>query len=169
MASAFSGELVCTLADLASSPRQRRCARLASGRGILVMLLHETPIAIDALCYHHGAPLIDSGDIEDLNGHAVLRCPWHRYVIDITSGECLYYGLDIATRATTLKSKGQKQRTHRVTLGDGNIYVHESVEPSKVESDSYARMAFPEPGAMPADAGRTGVPIHSSLSRPPGM
>jgi nitrite reductase/ring-hydroxylating ferredoxin subunit len=155
-------ELVCCVAELEASPSQRRCVRLASGRGILVLKVSSGVVAMDALCYHHGGPL-EGGDIEELEGHIILKCPWHKYLIEATSGECLYYGLDLATRATKLKSKGLKQRTHAVSIADGNIFVSESRDPPRVESDTYATTPFPPAGTMPPGAPGVGVPIHSSM------
>lgn len=167
---AHAPEVVCTVAELSASPGKRRCARLKSGRGVLVMLIGETLSCVDALCYHHGAPLID-GDVEDIGGHVVIRCPWHKYLIEPATGECLYHAIvDMATRETAVKSKGLKQRTHAVQVSSGNVVVTESTLPGDLPSDHYARDPFPPAGAQPPKGGAGGVagggvPLHSSVVR----
>lgn len=124
--------------------------------------------AVDALCYHHGAPLID-GDVEDLGGRVVIKCPWHKYLIEPSTGECLYNSIvDMATRETAVKSKGIKQRTHDVSVtADGVVLVTESLRTDDLPSDHYAMDPFPAAGAQPprAGPGGVGVPIHSSMVR----
>lgn len=161
-------EEVCSVVELTALTGQRRCFRLKSGRGILVVLVGGELHAIDALCYHHGAPLID-GDIEDLDGHTVIRCPWHKYLIEPSTGECLYHSIvDMATRATAVKSKGLKQRRHAVTVtAGGRVAVTESADPrlGALPSDHYAKEPFPEAGALPPRGIGAGVPLHSSVVR----
>lgn len=165
---ASQSEEVCSVAELTASRGQRRCVRLKSGRGILLVILSGQIHAIDALCYHHGAPLID-GDIEDLDGHAVIRCPWHKYLIEPSTGECLYHSIvDLATRETAVKSKGLKQRKHAVTISAaGIVAVSESADPplGALPSDHYAKEPFPEAGAQPPRGGGGGIPLHSSVVR----
>jgi nitrite reductase/ring-hydroxylating ferredoxin subunit len=82
--------------------------------------------AIDSACYHHGGPLVD-GAIEDLGGAACVSCPWHKYRIGLDSGESFYESLlDMATKATVVKSKGVKQRVHPAMLRGGRVYVCDS-------------------------------------------
>lgn len=102
-----------------------------------------------------------------------IVCPWHRYKISLTTGEGLYVGIDIETRAQQLKSKGPKQRVHLVELRDGGVFVADShdlevpadtgpltvaIGPQPLPSDDYACKAF-NPGAVKTDS----VPLHSSV------
>lgn len=32
---------------------------------------------MDSVCSHMGGPLGEQGDIEDIEGSACIRCPWH--------------------------------------------------------------------------------------------
>jgi len=94
---------------------------------------------LDAICYHMGGPLIQSGDLEDVDRarRQCIVCPWHRYKIDLDSGEGLYQDMNL-----NWKSKGVKQRVHTVEERPDGIYV-ELQEQGKVESDGYARRTFP--------------------------
>lgn len=160
-------DYVCTVAELQRSGRFE--ARLASGRAVLVLAHAGRVIALDARCYHHGAPLLE-GDIEELGGRPCIVCPWHRYRIAIDAagvGECLYVGLtDVATGETAVKSKGLKQRPHAVRVVGDAVLVADSSAATPglaLPSDSYALMAAPPP--RPPDALSRGVPLHSSFAR----
>lgn len=49
------------------------------GRTVTVLQHNGKVYAIDTACFHQGGPLGTEGDIEDINGVACLRCPWHGY------------------------------------------------------------------------------------------
>lgn len=97
--------------------------------------------ALDRVCYHMGGPL-DQGDIEDLQGSLVVTCPWHRYKITLQTGEGVYQAAP-----GQWKSKGVRQRTHRVSLlaapasegGESEISVRVQLDSSEedIASDSY--------------------------------
>jgi nitrite reductase/ring-hydroxylating ferredoxin subunit len=107
-----SGRVVAVFARAAASPA-------ADPVGVQIS-------AIDSACYHHGGPLVD-GAIEDLGGAACVSCPWHKYRIGLDSGESFYESLlDMATKATVVKSKGVKQRVHPAMLRGGRVYVCDS-------------------------------------------
>ena len=156
-------ERVCSVAELQRAGRLE--ARLATGRVVLVVAHSGGVIALDARCYHHGAPLVD-GDIEELGGRQCIVCPWHRYriAIDGGAGECLYIGVvDIATGATVVKSKGVKQRAHAVRVDGDDVLVADSSTATPgltLPSDAYAMLEVAPP--RPPDAG--GVPLHSSFA-----
>lgn len=102
--------------DAALVEGARKCARLASGRGIMLLRVEGTVHCMDHACYHHGAPLLHA-DIEDLGDHKCIVCPWHNYKIDLATGEGVYVGLDSDALAAgrkegSIKSKGIKQRVH---------------------------------------------------------
>jgi len=61
---------------------------------------------MDNACYHHGLPL-RGGAIEDLDGRSCVKCPWHGYLLELGTGEGLYWSLGPDMRAQTVKSKGR--------------------------------------------------------------
>eukprot|EP00183_Erythrolobus_madagascarensis_P000416 CAMPEP_0185848390 /NCGR_PEP_ID=MMETSP1354-20130828/3290_1 /TAXON_ID=708628 /ORGANISM="Erythrolobus madagascarensis, Strain CCMP3276" /LENGTH=199 /DNA_ID=CAMNT_0028548781 /DNA_START=81 /DNA_END=680 /DNA_ORIENTATION=- len=89
---------------------------------------------LDAVCYHAGGPLT-AGNIEDIGSRECIVCPWHRYKIDMASGEGLYQ--DIGGK---MCSKGKRQRTHAVEQrSDGSIWVQLSAHrPPKSAGDNAA-------------------------------
>ena len=73
------------------------------GRHLLLVRRGDEVLAIDATCYHMGAPLLH-GDVEDVPGHgACITCPWHHYQISMTTGERLYQ--DMSRKTCTLPKK----------------------------------------------------------------
>ena len=56
------------------------------------------------------------GDIEEVAGQRCIRCPWHHYKFAVTSGEGVAMGRIIS-------SKGLRQRSHKVKVEDGKVYV----------------------------------------------
>jgi nitrite reductase/ring-hydroxylating ferredoxin subunit len=124
----------------------RKCVRLGSGRGVMLIRLGGAVKCIDHACYHHGGPLLHA-DIEELGDHTCIVCPWHHYKIDLDTGEGVYVGLDADALASgrqegTVKSKGVKQRVHRVhegatapgvesgALDDSWVFVQENASPA---------------------------------------
>ncbi|CAI9565860.1 unnamed protein product [Staurois parvus] len=100
--------------------------------------------ALDLRCYHSGGPL-HLGEIEDLDGRACVICPWHKFKIVLESGEGLYQGVDPRETKRTKKwfSKGVKQRTHKVTVRNGGVYVTLSDTSTMwCDSDTYANEKF---------------------------
>lgn len=114
-----------------------------AGRAISLVRHRDTLYAIDAVCFHAGGPLT-LGDIEDVNGRPCVSCPWHKYLIDLSSGDKLYEALEMDPSTRKLspagwKSMPQLQRTHRVQSGsDGQIYVFLQQDDREVRSDAYA-------------------------------
>ncbi|XP_074850303.1 Rieske domain-containing protein isoform X1 [Carettochelys insculpta] len=80
--------------------------------------------AMDRHCYHAGGPL-HRGEIEDINGQPCIICPWHKYKITLATGEGLYQAINPTepSAAPKWRSKGIKQRTHKVTIDNGSVYV----------------------------------------------
>eukprot|EP01098_Paradermamoeba_levis_P009994 TRINITY_DN4187_c0_g1_i3.p1 TRINITY_DN4187_c0_g1~~TRINITY_DN4187_c0_g1_i3.p1 ORF type:complete len:239 (+),score=83.97 TRINITY_DN4187_c0_g1_i3:32-718(+) len=104
------------------------------GRNVLLICVGEKIFAIDAACYHAGGPL-ETGDIEDFHGRKCVFCPWHNYKIDIETGEGLY----LSAPDGCLKSKGKKQRTHQIKVGDEKYFISVLINPEeKMESDRFA-------------------------------
>ena len=104
-----------------SDQLSREDARLhveVSGRHLVIARRGGRLYAMDATCYHMGAPLLH-GDIEDVPGHgACIVCPWHHYQISMTTGERLYQ--DMNRKTCTLP---KKQRVHDVREVDGEVQV----------------------------------------------
>jgi nitrite reductase/ring-hydroxylating ferredoxin subunit len=61
--------------------------------------------AVDDACPHHGASLAD-GRVRG----TVVRCPWHDWPFDVTTGECQRAPVRVAT--------------HAVEVRDGIVHVH---------------------------------------------
>ena len=96
---------------------------------------------LDAVCYHAGGPLT-VGDIEEIDGKACVRCPWHNYCVTVETGEKLYQKL-VRTEDGKMvpggwDSVGKRQRTHRAFERNGEVLVVLDVE-GDCESDKYAK------------------------------
>lgn len=111
----------------------------------LFHIRHQTPLAsptshwtcIDSTCYHAGGPLT-KGPLRRVAGRTCLECPWHKYLIDVYSGEGLYMDLD-----RRYCSKGVRQRVHEVRVWEGGVWVKvvgggSSKEDGGIASDDYA-------------------------------
>ncbi|XP_068127792.1 Rieske domain-containing protein [Hyperolius riggenbachi] len=100
--------------------------------------------ALDLRCYHSGGPL-HLGEIEDIDGRPCVVCPWHKYRIVLENGEGLYRGVNPSDRQRNKKwfSKGVKQRTHKVTVSNGGVYITLSdISASYCDSDFFAKEKF---------------------------
>lgn len=67
-------------------------------------------------------------------------CPWHKYKITLAEGEGLYQAVDDPTvkpLRTHWRSKGVKQRIHKVTEVKGSVYVTLNDCSEAIESDVY--------------------------------
>ncbi|XP_025950788.1 Rieske domain-containing protein-like isoform X1 [Dromaius novaehollandiae] len=106
----------------------------------IVVFYHEGKFyAMDSRCYHAGGPL-HLGEIEDINGQPCIICPWHKYKITLETGEGLYQAINPMEQSPTPRwqSKGVKQRIHKVTVDNGNIYVSPPDLSVSFDSDYYA-------------------------------
>lgn len=119
------------------------------GRPLSIFRHDGALYALDHHCYHSGGPLA-LGDIEDLvlnqESHPCVVCPWHKYKISLKTGEGIYLHSDpFAKRKTAkLKSKGKKQRTHKI-FEDKNgrvMVVLDLSENIQFGSDYYASEDF---------------------------
>ncbi|KAF0033908.1 hypothetical protein F2P81_013974 [Scophthalmus maximus] len=77
---------------------------------------------------------------KEFNGQLCIVCPWHKYKITLAEGEGLYQAVEDPTAKplrTHWRSKGVKQRIHKVTEVNGEVYVtlNDSIE--AIESDVY--------------------------------
>jgi hypothetical protein len=87
-----------------------------------------------------GGPL-DLGDIEELDQYAFVVCPWHRYKIDLASGDGL------SNDEAGLASRGPRHRVHDVTIENGKVMVKLGNLDGELPSDSYACMGLWKVGA----------------------
>uniref|UniRef100_A0A670Y4Z5 Rieske domain-containing protein n=1 Tax=Pseudonaja textilis TaxID=8673 RepID=A0A670Y4Z5_PSETE len=99
--------------------------------------------ALDCRCYRKNLKMIcieTYRTIKDINGQPCIICPWHKYKITLNTGEGLYQAINPKEPSAVpkWKSKGAKQRTHRVTVDNGNVYVTLSDLMEYKESDYYA-------------------------------
>ncbi|KAM6230833.1 Rieske domain-containing protein [Porphyrio hochstetteri] len=119
--------------------RSRRVTAKVEGREIVVFYHEGKFHALDSRCYHEGGPLC-LGEIEDINGQACIICPWHKYKITLETGEGLYEGINPLdpSWAPQWQSKGVKQRIHKITIDNGNVYVSPPDLSVSFDSDYFA-------------------------------
>ncbi|XP_065843504.1 Rieske domain-containing protein-like isoform X2 [Oscarella lobularis] len=128
--------------EVARAEKRYSSARAsANGRDLVVVMINDAEFyAMDERCYHAGGPL-DQGDIEDFEGRLCIVCPWHRHRITLDTGESLYHALadprDPRRSSHLLKSKGVKQRTHRVKRIGDDLFVKLKLDGDDVDSDYY--------------------------------
>eukprot|EP01062_Namystynia_karyoxenos_P069420 TRINITY_DN64921_c0_g1_i1.p1 TRINITY_DN64921_c0_g1~~TRINITY_DN64921_c0_g1_i1.p1 ORF type:complete len:491 (+),score=79.70 TRINITY_DN64921_c0_g1_i1:104-1576(+) len=93
--------------------------------------------ALDNACYHRGSPILPKAQkLKEYGNRLCVACPWHGYNIAVEDGEGLYYGVKKDMKTEVLKSKGRKQRAHRVLVRDHSVYIVPSTE-GKFDSDQY--------------------------------
>lgn len=77
---------------------------------------------------------------QEFNGLLCIVCPWHKYKITLAEGEGLYQAVDDPTAKalrTHWRSKGVKQRIHKVTEVNGDVYVTLNDSSETIASDVY--------------------------------
>ncbi|KFV74057.1 Rieske domain-containing protein, partial [Struthio camelus australis] len=118
----------------------------------VVVFYHEGKFyAMDARCYLRSQWLTSSPFFvcffvcfhfyfQDLNGQPCIICPWHKYKITLETGEGLYQAINPMEPSPTPRwqSKGVKQRIHKVTVDNGNVYVSPPDLSVSFDSDYYA-------------------------------
>uniref|UniRef100_A0A8B9NIV6 Rieske domain-containing protein n=1 Tax=Accipiter nisus TaxID=211598 RepID=A0A8B9NIV6_9AVES len=119
--------------------KSQRVTAKVNGREVVVFYHEGKFHAMDSRCYHEGGPL-RLGEIEDINGQACIVCPWHKYKITLETGEGLYEGINPLEPSPTpqWQSKGVKQRIHKVTIDNGNVYVSPPDLSVSFDSDYFA-------------------------------
>ncbi|XP_013048774.1 Rieske domain-containing protein isoform X1 [Anser cygnoides] len=117
----------------------QRITAKVNGREVVVFYHEGKFHALDSRCYHEGGPL-NLGEIEDIAGQPCIVCPWHKYVITLETGEGLYEGINPLEPSPTPRwqSKGVKQRIHKVTVNNGNVYVSPPDLSVSFDSDYFA-------------------------------
>ncbi|NXG29579.1 RFESD protein, partial [Dromaius novaehollandiae] len=108
----------------------------------IVVFYHEGKFyAMDSRCYlAHFLSLLFFFSFQDINGQPCIICPWHKYKITLETGEGLYQAINPMEQSPTPRwqSKGVKQRIHKVTVDNGNIYVSPPDLSVSFDSDYYA-------------------------------
>ncbi|KAM9858515.1 Rieske domain-containing protein-like isoform 1-T2 [Aulostomus maculatus] len=125
--------------------RSGRVTKLVNGCRDVLVLYHQGQLhAMDMRCYHAGGDL-EHGDIEEFNGQLCIVCPWHKYKITLAEGEGLYQAVENPTAKpliTHWRSKGVKQRIHKVTEVNEDVYVTLNDSSEAIESDNYQTEKF---------------------------
>ncbi|WP_027092792.1 Rieske (2Fe-2S) protein [Cohnella thermotolerans] len=114
-------QIVCSSEALV--PGQKMAVQVGKRSVVLVRMGNGDYSALMDTCPHQGAKLSDgeltgttlpSGVGEYVYGKeaAVLRCPWHRWEFDVTSGQALF-----EDRRACVKH-------FEVTIEDGNVVIH---------------------------------------------
>uniref|UniRef100_A0A8C3KYQ7 Rieske domain-containing protein n=1 Tax=Chrysolophus pictus TaxID=9089 RepID=A0A8C3KYQ7_CHRPC len=119
--------------------KSQRITAKVNGREVVVFYHEGRFYALDSRCYHEGGPL-RLGEIEDIDGQACIICPWHKYTITLETGEGLYQGINPLEPSPTPRwqSKGVKQRIHKVTVKNKNVYVSPPDMSVSFDSDYFA-------------------------------
>lgn len=115
-----------------------RLVKSVAGRDVLVLSHQGEFYAMDVRCYHSGGPL-HKADIEEFDGRKCIVCPWHKYKITLAEGEGLYQAVDpfVKPLKPTWCSKGIKQRVHKVTESNGDLYLTLNDSSEAIDSDFY--------------------------------
>jgi nitrite reductase/ring-hydroxylating ferredoxin subunit len=114
------------------------------GRFVSIIRVGRASLAcLDSTCYHAGGPLA-LGDLEEVNGEACIKCPWHSYCISLHDGSKLYESLQMDPETKKLtpagwKKKTHAQRVHEVRQDDktGEVFVRLNLE-GVCDSDEYS-------------------------------
>ncbi|XP_033625432.1 uncharacterized protein HI_0077-like [Asterias rubens] len=124
--------------------KAKTCTRLYSVGGdedVVVVHRVDTFYALGADCPHEGGPL-DLGDIEDIDGHECLVCPWHEYDFRLDNGD---------------STSGLKQPTFEVRVVDDHLYIDTETELSLTrDSDSELGSQSQSTSGKGADAIQSG-------------
>ncbi|NXC91598.1 RFESD protein, partial [Cercotrichas coryphoeus] len=116
--------------------KSQRITAKINGREIVVFYHEGKFHALDSRCYRK----IFAHVISDIDGQACIVCPWHKFRITLETGEGLYEGINPLEPTPTPKwqSKGVKQRIHKVTIDNGNVYVSPPDLSVSFDSDYFA-------------------------------
>ncbi|NXW10610.1 RFESD protein, partial [Fregetta grallaria] len=129
--------------------RSQRITAKVNGREVVVFYHEGKFHALDSRCYRkilahmisiQQLAVFSSSSLQDINGQACIICPWHKYKITLETGEGLYEGINPLEPSPTpqWQSKGVKQRIHKVTIDNGNVYVSPPDLSVSFDSDYFA-------------------------------
>ncbi|KFQ92453.1 Rieske domain-containing protein, partial [Nipponia nippon] len=122
--------------------RSGRVTAKVNGREVVVFYHEGKFHAMDSRCYRkifaHMSSMLQQ--LSDIDGQACIVCPWHKYKITLETGEGLYEGINPLEPSPTpqWQSKGVKQRIHKVTIDNGNVYVSPPDLSVSFDSDYFA-------------------------------
>jgi 3-phenylpropionate/trans-cinnamate dioxygenase ferredoxin subunit len=116
-------------------PGERKIVEV-QGRSIGVFNVHGTYYALRNSCPHQGAPLClgaikgmtmpgKPGEYVWAREGEILRCPWHGWEFDVTSGRsvCNPHRTRVKTYEVTVE-EDESVETYPVTLEDGLVVLH---------------------------------------------
>ena len=116
-------------------PGERKIVEV-QGRSIGVFNVHGTYYALRNSCPHQGAPLClgaitgmampsKPGEYVWTREGEILRCPWHGWEFDVTSGRsvCNPHRTRVKTYEVTVE-EDESVETYPVTLEDGLVVLH---------------------------------------------
>lgn len=112
--------VICKTSELAQG--QRRIVTLA-GRSIAVFNIAGKYHALRNVCPHQNAPLCEGtitgttcpappGEYRWTQAGCIIRCPWHGWEFDITTGRSIF------------DPQHTRVRSYAVTVEDGQVVVH---------------------------------------------
>ena len=119
-------------------PGERKIVEV-QGRSIGVFNVHGTYYALRNSCPHQGAPLClgaitgmampsKPGEYVWTREGEILRCPWHGWEFDVTSGRsvCNPHRTRVKTYEVTVETveEDESVETYPVTLEDGLVVLH---------------------------------------------
>jgi nitrite reductase/ring-hydroxylating ferredoxin subunit len=137
--------IVSSVAEL--PPGERRIVEV-EGRSIGVFNVHGRFYALRNRCPHQAAPLClgaikgmampsQPGEYVWAREGEIIRCPWHGWEFDITSGRSIFnpHRVRVAAYKVTVEAAGAEQiETYPVTVDDGLVVVHVDVAPARREA-----------------------------------
>jgi nitrite reductase/ring-hydroxylating ferredoxin subunit len=116
-------------------PGERKIVEV-QGRSIGVFNVHGTYYALRNSCPHQGAPLClgaitgmtmpsKPGEYVWAREDEILRCPWHGWEFDVTSGRsvCNPHRTRVKTYEVTVE-EDESVETYPVTLEEGLVVLH---------------------------------------------
>ncbi len=129
---------VCSVSEL--PPGERKIVEVGN-RSIGVFNVHGDFYALRSLCPHQGAPLCrgtitgtarasQPGEFIWEREGQVLRCPWHGWEFDITSGRSVFnpHRLRVRTYDVTVEQRAEEEdpsvESFDVTVEDGWVVLH---------------------------------------------
>jgi 3-phenylpropionate/trans-cinnamate dioxygenase ferredoxin subunit len=126
--------VVARVADI--PPGERRIVEL-EGRSIGVFNVHGTFYALRNTCPHQAAPLClgaikgmtmpsRPGEYVWAREGEIIRCPWHGWEFDITTGRSIFnpHRIRVATYDVTVEPDDERVETFPVTVDNGLVVVH---------------------------------------------
>jgi 3-phenylpropionate/trans-cinnamate dioxygenase ferredoxin subunit len=136
--------IVASVAEL--PPGERRIVEV-EGRSIGVFNVHGQFYALRNRCPHQAAPLClgaikgmampsQPGEYLWAREGEIIRCPWHGWEFDITSGRSIFnpHRVRVAAYKVTVEAADAEQvETYPVTVDDGLVVLHVDAAPPRRE------------------------------------